>query len=66
MSSNNQVSFVLVAIDTGDCGIARLRGTHLKFIPNIYSDSSGKRYKTNFNIEKCFEQVQQAVLTILQ
>ncbi len=24
-SSNNQVGFVLVAIDTGDCGIARLR-----------------------------------------
>ena len=66
VSSNNQISFVLIAIDTGDCGIARLRGTHLKFIPNIYSDSSGKRYKTNFNIEKFFEQVQQAVSTVLK
>jgi protein pelota len=66
VSSNNQVSFVLVAIDTGDCGIARLRGTHLEFIPNIYSGSSGKRYKTNFNIEKFFEQVQQAVSTVLK
>ena len=65
-SSNNQVGFVLVAIDTGDCGIARLRGTHLEFMPNIYSGSSGKRYKTNFNIEKFFEQIQQAVLTILK
>jgi len=63
-SSNNQTGFVLVAIDTGDCGIARLRGTHLEFIPNIYSGSSGKRYKTNFNIEKFFEQVQQAVSTV--
>ena len=24
-SSNNQIGFILVAIDTGDCGIARLR-----------------------------------------
>jgi protein pelota len=65
-SNNNQTSFVLVAIDTGDCGIARLRGTHLEFIPNIYSGSSGKRYKTNFNIEKFFEQVQLAVSTVLK
>ena len=66
VSSNNQAGFVLVAIDTGDCGIARLRGTHLEFIPNIYSGSSGKRYKTNFNIEKFFEQVQLAVSTVLK
>jgi len=65
-SSNSQTSFVLVAIDTGDCGIARLRGTHLEFIPNIYSGSGGKRYKTNFNIEKFFEQVQLAVSTVLK
>ncbi len=65
-SSNNQVGFVLVAIDTGDCGIARLRGTHLEFMPNMYSGSGGKRYKTNFNIEKFFEQVQQAISTILK
>jgi len=65
-SNNNQMGFVLVAIDTGDCGIAKLRGTHLEFIPNIYSGSSGKRYKTNFNIEKFFEQVQLAVSTVLK
>jgi len=65
-SSNNQVGFVLVAIDTADCGIARLRGTHLEFMPNMYSGSGGKRYKTNFNIEKFFDQVQQAILTILK
>ena len=65
-SCNNQIGFILVAIDRGDCGIARLRGTHLEFLPNIYSGSGGKRYKTNFNIEKFFEQVQQAVSTILK
>ena len=65
-SNNNQIGFVLIAIDTGDCGIAKLRGTHLEFIPNIYSGASGKRYKTNFNIEKFFEQVQLAVSTVLK
>ena len=65
-SHNNQIGFVLVAIDTSDCGIARLRGTHLEFMPNMYSGSGGKRYKTNFNIEKFFDQVQQAISTILK
>ena len=65
-SNNKQIGFLLVAIDTGDCGIARLKGTHLQFIPNIYSGSAGKRYKTNFNIEKFFEQVQQAILSIIK
>lgn len=64
LESNSQNGFVLVAIDTADCGIARLKGTHLEFMPNIYSGSGGKRYKTNFNIEKFFEQVQQAVSSI--
>ena len=63
-SNNSQNGFVLVAIDTSDCGIARLKGTHLEFMPNIYSGSGGKRYKTNFNIEKFFEQVLQAVVSI--
>ncbi len=62
-SSNNQMGFVLVAIDTSDSGIARLRGTHLEFMPNIYSGSGGKRYKTSFKIEKYFEQVYSAILT---
>ena len=65
-SSNDQAGFILVAIDTGDCGIARLRGTHLEFLPNLYSGSGGKRYKTNFKIEKFFEQVEQAISTIIK
>ena len=65
-SNNKQIGFVLIAIDTGDCGIARLRGTHLEFIPNIYSGSGGKRYKTSFNIENFFEQIQQAANSIVR
>lgn len=65
-STNKQTGFILIAIDTSDCGIARLKGTHLEFLPNIYSGSGGKRYKTNFNIEKFFEQVQMALLSIVK
>ena len=65
-SNNKQIGFILVAIDTADCGIARLKGTHLEFLPNIYSGSGGKRYKTNFNIEKFFEEIQQAVFSLVK
>lgn len=65
-SNTKQGGFLLVAIDIGDCGIARLQGTHLQFVPNIYSGSGGKRYKTNFNIEKYFLQVRQAILSIIK
>ena len=59
-------TFVLVAIDTGDCGIGRLKGTHLYLLPNMYSGSSGKRYKSNFKIEKFFDDVIKALTTIVQ
>jgi len=62
-SKNQKFGFLLVAIDTGECGIGKLKGTHLQILPNIYSGSSGKRYKTNFNIEKFFEYVLKAVLS---
>ena len=58
--------FLLVAIDTGDCGIGRLSGTHLKLMPNMYSGASGKRYKTKFSIEAFFENVQGAVLASIR
>ena len=59
-------TFVLVAIDTGDCGIGKLKGTHLHLLPNMYSGSSGKRYKSNFKIEKFFDDVTKALSTIIQ
>lgn len=58
--------FLLIAIDTGDCGIGRLSGTHLKLMPNMYSGASGKRYKTKFNIETFFEDVQKAVASSIR
>jgi len=59
-------SFLLVAIDTGDCGIGRLSGTHLRLMPNMYSGASGKQYKAKFNIKTFFEDVQSAISTFIR
>ena len=42
-ANDSKMTFVLVAIDTTDCGIGRLKGTHLHLLPNIYSGYSGKK-----------------------
>lgn len=60
------ITSVLVALDTGDCGIGRLKGTHLHLLPNMYSGSSGKRYKTNFKIERFFDDIIKTLSTITQ
>lgn len=59
-------SFLLVAVDTTDCGIGRLTGTHLKLMPNLYSGASGKRYKTKFNIEDFFKDVEGAMSSTIR
>lgn len=63
---DNGAGFVLVAIDRGDCGIGKLRGTHLELMQNMYSGSGGKRYKTSFNIEAFFETAHKALQTVLR
>jgi protein pelota len=65
-SKDDSLGFVLVAIDKADCGIGKLKGTHLELMQNLYSGSSGKQYKTNFNIESFFENVSKALQTILK
>jgi protein pelota len=61
--------FVLVAIDTQEAGVAKVSGTHLKLIPNIYSGQSGKRYqsskKINPNIETFFADVAKTIQSIM-
>lgn len=64
--TGKQTRFFLVAIDKTDCGIGQLRGTHLKIMPNIYSEYSGKRYKTNFNIEKFFDEISRVVISTVR
>lgn len=58
--------FILIAIDKGDCGVGRLKGTHLELMQNLYSGSSGKQYRTNFNIQTFFENVQKAIESTLR
>ncbi len=59
-------TFLLVAIDTTDCGLGRLSGTHLKLLPNMYSGASGKRYQSKFNIQDFFKVVQGAISTLIR
>ncbi len=65
-SKEQKFGFLLIAIDTSDCGIGRLKGTHLELTPNIYSGASGKQYKSNFNIEKFFDVTQRAVFSSIK
>lgn len=58
--------FILIAIDKTDCGIGKLKGTHLHLMQNLYSGSSGKQYKTSFNIQTFFENVSKALQTTLR
>ena len=65
-TKDDSFGFILVAIDKGDCGIGKLKGTHLELMQNMYSGSSGKQFKTNFNIETFFENVAKALNTVLR
>src|SRR3989337_2193859 len=65
-SKEQKFGFLLIAIETSDCGIGRLKGTHLELTPNSYSGASGKQYKSNFNIEKFFDIIQRAVFSSLK
>ena len=65
-SKRDTGSFLLVAIDTTDCGVGRLTGTHLKLVPNLYSGASGKRYRSKFNIEDFFKDVQVAISSAIR
>lgn len=51
--------FVIVAIDTRECGIGRISGTRLELLPTIRSGAAGKRYKSKFEmgpyISECVE-----------
>ena len=65
-TQEGKIGFLLVAIDKSDCGIGRLNGTHLDIMPNIYSGAGGKRYKTNFNIEKFFQEINKAIISTIK
>lgn len=65
--SGDNSSFILVAIDTQEAAVARVSGTHVKVIPNIYSGQSGKRYQTknNPNMEVYFTDIAKTLSSII-
>lgn len=65
-SNKKQFGFLLVAIDKNDCGIGRLKGTRLQIVPNIYSDYSGKRYKSTFDVKQFFNQIKNMILNYIK
>jgi protein pelota len=65
-SSGAGTSFILVAIDTQEAAVAKVSGTHVKVIPNIYSGQSGKRYQTkNVSLEVFFAETAKTVSSVL-
>ena len=67
--SGNTEDFILIAIDTQEAAVAKVSGTHLELIPNIYSGQSGKRYQTskknNPNIDGYFADVSRTIQSIV-
>lgn len=67
--SGDTSGFILIAIDTQEAAIAKLSGTHLEIIPNIYSGKSGKRYpqavKRDSKTESFFEDIARTISGLL-
>ena len=61
IKNSSNTRFILVAIDTASCGIARLQGTHLEITPNTYSGIGGKRYKTSHKLDEFLERAKHAL-----
>jgi protein pelota len=66
--SGTGYGFLLVAIDTQEAAVARISGTHVGVIPNIYSGQSGKRYQTknNPNMETFFTDIAKTIASVLR
>lgn len=64
--SGDGSSFILVAIDTQEACVAKVSGTHVKVIPNIYSGQSGKRYATkNASLDTFFADTAKTIAPVL-
>ena len=67
--STNASGFILIAIDTQEAAIAKVSGTHLDIMPNIYSGKSGKQYpqatKRDSKVEAFFEDVSRTIISLI-
>lgn len=62
----NPNGFVLVAADRRECGVARLLGTHVHYLPDIHSGSGGKRYASRPYLSGYLEDVTRAIHSVRQ
>ena len=58
--------YLLVAVDLQECAVAKLSGTHLGIVPNIYSGQSGKRYRVQTSKTGEPEQFFDEIINILK
>lgn len=66
LKQSNPRGFVLVAVDRRECGVARLSGTHIHYLPDIQSGSGGKRYATRPDTSGYIEDVVRAIRSLRQ
>lgn len=63
--SVSEFKYILVSMDSEETSIAKLIGTNLKIIPNIYSGKSGKRFSANqkneTHIKSYFENIKNSL-----
>ena len=58
--------YLLVAVDLQECAVAKVTGTHLGIVPNIYSGRSGKRYQAQASKTGDPEQFLEEILKIIK
>ncbi len=70
LNSKDSGNYILISIDQNEASVARLSGTHLQIIPNIYSGKSGKYYaestKSGHSMESYFNSISYSISSYLQ
>ncbi|MBP2624842.1 MAG: pelota family protein [Nitrosopumilaceae archaeon] len=61
---NKNMGFLLLSVERGNYSIGIIKGTHLQIYPDIRFGSTGKRYKSDFNVRKFFDMIKNSLLSI--
>lgn len=66
ISSNMATGFLLLSVERGNYCIGIVKGTHLQIYPETSFGSTGKQYKTDFNMEKFLDQIKKSIMLLLE
>lgn len=66
VSSNMATGFLLLSVERGNYCIGIVKGTHLQIYPETSFGSTGKQYKTDFNMEKFLDQIKKSIMLLLE